>query len=596
MAKDRLSRKLAVILHADVVGSTSLVQKDEALAHQRIRSVFNGFSETIGSYGGLTREIRGDALVAQFERASDAVSASLKFQKLNAELNLDLKDQIRPELRIGISLGEVIVADNTMTGEGVILAQRLEQLAEPGGVVVQGTVSETVPSRMPFNFSSQGDQLLKGFEQPVRAFVVTLKPGESLPAPETDSTPQDFELRNLQIPDELSIAVLPFTNMSTDPEQEFFSDGITEDIITALSKISALLVIARNSTFIYKGKAVDLKQVGQEQGVRNVLEGSVRKSGNRVRITAQLVDTVTGHHKWAESFDRELEDIFAVQDEITLKIVSALNVQLLTGEQGRFWSSGTENLKAWEYCRLGGQLLDSYRAEDIPEAIVLLKKAIDCDPDYASAWIVLAGCHIHVGDDARYPIEERKQAFELLRHCTEQALKCDPSCSDAYAMLGLCNLNDKKYDDAIVNANKSVKLAPNHASNYAISATILNKCGQPEIAIERIRKAMRLCPVYPMWFLVILGQIYRVLGSVDDSTGAYSEMIKHDPDHLEGHIGLANILGESDQIEKAKVSATEVLRINPNFSIKAYIGNLAYRDQAEISRFANGLRKAGLPE
>jgi adenylate cyclase len=263
MEKDQLSRKLAVILHADVVGSTTLVQQNESLAHERIQAAFHHFSETITTYGGVTRELRGDALLAEFERASDAVSAALAFQILNEELNSKLDDDILPQLRIGISLGEVIIADNTITGAGVVLAQRLEQLADPGGVVVQGSVSETVPARMPFEFEGFGEQKLKGFDQPVRTFTARLISGEELPTPEVNANtnPQDKQPKALQVPDKPSIAVLPFENMSGDPEQEFFADGISEDLITALSKIHWFFVIARHSSFTYKGQAVDVTRV-----------------------------------------------------------------------------------------------------------------------------------------------------------------------------------------------------------------------------------------------------------------------------------------------------------------------------------------------
>jgi adenylate cyclase len=290
MERDQLSRKLAVILHADVVGSTSLVQKNEALAHKRIQTAFQKFSETIKTYGGIAREIRGDALVAEFDRASDAVAAALAYQILNSELNAAIDDDIQPNVRIGISLGEVIIADNTITGTGVILAQRLEQLANPGGVVVQGSVSETVPTRFPFNFESIGEQVLKGFDQQVRAFSVRLLPGEDVPMPELKASSSTVESNDsqessklsrefyetligerLELPDGPSIAVLPFQNISADPEQEYFADGISEDIITALSRVPDLIVIARNSTFVYKGRPVDVRQVGQELGVRHVL-------------------------------------------------------------------------------------------------------------------------------------------------------------------------------------------------------------------------------------------------------------------------------------------------------------------------------------
>jgi adenylate cyclase len=390
--------------------------------------------------------------------------------------------------------------------------------------------------------------------------------------------------------------VLPFTNMSSDPEQEFFSDGITEDIITALSKISALLVIARNSTFIYKGQAVNIKQVGREQGVRFVLEGSVRKSGDRVRINAQLIDAITGQHKWAERYDRELVDVFDLQDDITKNIVTELNVQLLDGEQARFWSSGTENLEAWECFRLARNLMDAYRTEDLPEVKRLLQRAIDLDPEYASAWDMLSGVYFHIEEDARYSEEERKQAFQSARDCAERALECDPACASAYGMLGFYYLNLKEFDEATANANKAVKMAPNYDRVIAMSAVIINKCGEPGRALEMVLKAMRLCPVYPLWYLTALGQIYRLLGRTDESADAYIKVIMRDSDHLEGHIGLAEILAEAGRIDEAKDAAAKVLHINPEFSIAEYTSNLAYRDQAQITRFAEGLRQAGLPE
>ena len=262
----RPSRKLAVILHADVVSSTELVQRDESIAHERIQDSFRHFSETIAAYGGITQEIRGDALVAEFSRASDAVTAAIAFQIENSASNTELEDEIQPKLRIGISLGEVIVADNTITGAGIVLAQRLEQLAAPGGVVVQGSVSETVPKRLPFDFKSLGEQTLKGFDQPIRAFAVQLKPGKQIPNSESEIVTPEIEMNDahkrppLKLPDKPSIVVLPFSNISSDPEQEYFSDGVSEDIITDLSKVSGLFVIARNSAFAYKERAFNVPE------------------------------------------------------------------------------------------------------------------------------------------------------------------------------------------------------------------------------------------------------------------------------------------------------------------------------------------------
>ncbi len=586
-------RKLAVLLHADVVGSTLLVQKNETLAHERIQNTFQRFSETISNHGGIAHEIRGDALVAEFARVSDAVSASLAFQAANTTFIEQLSDDIRPMLRIGLAMGEVVVADNTVTGEGVVLAQRLEQLAEKGGVCIQGAAYETVPKRLPFEYKNMGEQLIKGFAEPVKVYSVSLKIGGEIPDPPLPVRPKAEALALSEKP---SIAVLPFTNMSNEPEQEYFSDGISEDIITELSKISALVVIARNSTFTYKDKAVDIRTVGSDLNVRYVLEGSVRKSGDRVRVTAQLIDSSNGQHLWAERYDREIKDIFSLQDEIMREIVSALDIEMLSGEQSRFWSDGTNNLRAWEYFRQARDIFNLYRSEDHPEVIRLSQKALEFDPEYSAAWLLLSSCYFHIADDTSYPDAERKQAEKLSREYLGTSIKCDPSNPHARSLQAIQYLSARDFDKAVISTNEAVAMAPNHANVIASSAIVLTKCGQPEIGMQRIKKAIRLCPVYPMWYLVTLGQTCRVLGKIEDSIKTYREMVGRDPDHIEGHIGLAGVSGESGNKEQARASAAEVLRINPSFSIDRYLSSIAYRDQKIIMRFAEGLRKAGLPE
>jgi adenylate cyclase len=330
--------------------------------------------------------------------------------------------------------------------------------------------------------------------------------------------------------------------------------------------------------------------------VRYVLEGGIRKAGNRVRITAQLIDASTGQHRWAERYDRDLEDVFAVQDEITRKVVTALDIQLVLGEQGRLWSSSTKNFEAWETARIAWNLISLYRIEDLPEVKRLLEKAIDLDPEYAFAWALMAGCNSHIADDPKCPKEKRIKALELIKECAEQALKFDPACSKGYVMLGIFHLNARDYDQAEYNANKAIEMSPNHANDLGIAAGILNKCGNPEIALERIRKAMRLSPVHPMWFLTILGQILRVLGRYEDSIDVFTKMIRRDPDYDEGLIGIVDILNEVGRTEEAKSAATEVLRVSPDFSIEAYTRCLRYRDPTEITRLQIGLRNAGLPE
>ena len=369
--EERLPRKLAVILHADVVGSTALVQRNESLAHARIQDVFRRFSLTIESYSGVTHELRGDALVAEFARASDAVAAGLAFQIEDTESNARLEDDLQPRLRIGISLGEVVFADNTVTGAGVVLAQRVEQLAESGGVCITGAAHEAVPQYPPLDYSDLGKQELKGFDEPVQVYSARVTAGEKIPPPEPAGSvgpqsgkrklmwtasaialnvivigaiawwqpwkpefePASVERMAFPLPDNPSIAVMPFAYLGNNPTQAYFADGITNDLITDLSKFQNLFVIAANSSFSYKGKSVKVQQVAEDLGVRYVLEGSVQYAGEVVRINAKLIDALSGHHLWADRYERNANNLFEIQDEILKVIIGTLNFQVMSTEK-----------------------------------------------------------------------------------------------------------------------------------------------------------------------------------------------------------------------------------------------------------------------
>ena len=365
MAKDRLSDKLAVILHADVAGSTRLVQQDEHLAHERIQDSFRRLSDIIEKYRGRVLELRGDALLAEFDRPSDAVTAALAFQSDQAYYLSRLKDDLKPGVRIGIAMGEVVIADDTVTGAGVVLAQRVEQLSEAGSLCITAALHEALPKRMPFDLENLGEQVLKGFDDPVRVYRVDLSPGASIPPPQAHIQRQNPSIpwklitavvvlllvvlagiaywskalklpeetaspdrMVTQLPDKTSIAVLPFINMSDDPAQEYFVDGMTEDLITDLAKIESLFVIARNTAFTYKGQSVVIPEVARELGVKYVLEGSVRRDVDRVRINAQLIDGTSGAHVWAERYDGSLADVFTLQDKVTGEIITQLQITL----------------------------------------------------------------------------------------------------------------------------------------------------------------------------------------------------------------------------------------------------------------------------
>jgi len=584
------TRKLAVLLHADIIGSTSLVQLNETVAHQRIQDAFRRFSVIITTHGGTTHEIRGDALVAEFSRASDAVTAALAFQVANTAHNEGLSDEVRPELRVGVAMGEVVVADNTVTGEGIVLAQRLEQLAEPGGVCVQGAAYETMPKRLPFDYENLGEKELKGFNEPVRVYAVRQQS-----EPRTPSKQQEAAI---DLPDKPSIAVLPFNNMSADPEQDYFSDGITEDIITALSKVSNLMVVARSSTFTYKGKMVDIKQVGREQGVHYVLEGSVRKAVNRVRVTAQLIDAATGHHIWAERYDRELNDIFAVQDELMREIVVALDVELREGEQFRMWSSGTSNVEAWECVRLSAPIILGSVQKDLLKAKKWLERALELDPEYAIAWVMLGWFHQNYVDVAGGMSDSTavREALDAMRECAQKAIELDPSCADAYSVMAMCHMELKEFDAAIEYAERSIELAPGNAENISEAAVILNKSGKPQRALELAKRALRLCPMYRAGFLRSLASAYRFTGNPEAAADTFREAVKRQPDMLSGHVNLTSVLGELGRIDEARDAASQVLYIAPDFSISEYSQGLSYRNPEDLLRVAEGLRQAGLPD
>jgi adenylate cyclase len=599
MEKDRLNRKLAVILHADVVGSTSLVQQNESLAHERIQTIFQNFSETIKTYGGIAREIRGDALVAEFDRASDAVAAAITFQTLNEESENVLDDDIRPQLRIGISLGEVIIADKTITGAGVVLAQRLEQLADSGGVVVQGNVSETVPTRMPFEFNNLGDQLLKGFDQPVRAFSAKLRPGEELPAPEANGATQAIESRNLQVPDRPSIAVLPFENMSGDPEQEFFADGISEDLITALSRIHWFFVIARNSSFTYKGQAVEVTRVAAELGVRYVIEGSVRKSGNRVRISAQLIDATTGHHVWAESYDRDLTDIFELQDEMTQTIAGAVEPELSAAERERAVCASPESLGAWEIYQRGLWHLWSFTREDMTKAQQLFQQVHQLDANFATAYSFRS--YSHYLDTMLGFTETPDESLELAYKAAKHALALDDHDPAAYFALGRVCMMQGKLDDSVAELSRAVELSPSFALAHHGLGFALVLSGQVEEGAEELDKAIRLSPRDPvMWGTMCFRSIASNLLHQYEEAVRWARRVLIEPRAAEGgywpYAVLASALGNLDQLNEAHEVLGEALQRKPDLSLTYLKTTLKTKQPDGLDTYLDGLRRAGLPE
>ncbi|MGB5707250.1 MAG: adenylate/guanylate cyclase domain-containing protein [Arenicellales bacterium] len=597
MNKDRLNRKLAVILHADVVGSTALVQKNETLAHERIQSAFQNFSSTIATYGGNTREIRGDALVAEFERASDAVAAAIAFQSNELDSDPVQADDIQPILRIGVSLGEVVIADNTVTGAGVVLAQRLEQLAEPGGVVVQGSVAETVPARMPFDFDSLGEQILKGFDLPVRAFTASLRVGQALPLPDAGAKRESPETKRRDLPDKPSIAVLPFANMSNDPEQEYFADGIAEDIITALSQIKQWFVIARNSSFAYKGRHVDIREIAKELGVRYVLEGSVRKSGNRLRITGQLIEAESGSHLWADKFDGDLEDVFTLQDRITESVVGAIEPSLRLAEIARSKRKPPADIGAYDLFLQALPLLYAIRPEPNLQALKLLHQAIELDPNYAPALAYLAWAYEERVTRAwgAYGEDDPATAVALAR----QAIAADRD--DALVMvLGgfVLIMIARDYDQGLEAVNRGREINPNIAWVSFLVGAALNVTGYPEEALASIEDAIRVSPGDPaaFFFFTVAAMSHLVLGRPAEACELAKQSARVYPGWDTTYRIMAPALVQLGRIDEARDAVAKLRELAPDVSVSRLRERWPLRNQDTLNMFLDGLRVAGLPE
>ena len=531
MSVNRQSGRLAVILHADVAGSTLLVQKDERLAHERIQGSFQRFGDIIEQYHGRVRELRGDALLAEFQRASEAVTAALAFQAVQTHYTDQLKDDLVPKVRVGIAMGEVIVADNTVTGAGVVLAQRVEQIAEPGSVVIQSTAYETIPGRFPFEYDDLGEHEVKGFEKPVRVYSAGLRGDTTVPEPEpkseaepesgqpdhrlryysvafavlavvlaltwfkpweTQEEPASVERMAFPLPDKPSIAVLPFSNMSGEAEQEYFVDGMTEDLITDLSKLPGLFVISRNSVFTYKDKPVKVRQVAEELGVRYVLEGSVRRSGESVRINAQLIDATTGGHLWAERFDGSLTDVFSLQDDITGQIVDALALSLAedpgsSGARSISTQAYDAFLKGWaDYQRRG--------TDDLQSAILHLQQAIQLDPNYSQAHAALAAVYWEVWNNgwSEQLGMVPSGVTEKAKYHVGEALK-EPTPLGHWVASNI-EISAGNYDDAVSEAQKIIALDGNNAAGYAQLANALELSGKTQQSADAIEKAVRLDP------------------------------------------------------------------------------------------------------
>jgi adenylate cyclase len=626
MADEGFRRKLTAILSADVEGYSRLIGDDEEATVRTLTTYRKVMITLIQQHNGKVLDSPGDNLLAEFVSVVDAVQCAVAVQKEINSRNTELAENRRMQFRIGINLGDVIQEEDRIYGDGVNIAARLEGLSDPGGICISKTAFDHIESKLPYGYEFLGDQTVKNIPKPVGAYRVLMEPRVTVVGKPEDEKPAkvrrmpilvgavavvvlaiavgiwqfytrrpsvepaSMEKMAFPLPDKPSIAVLPFDNMSGDHKQDYFSDGLTEEIITALSKIGNMFVIARNSMFTYKGKPVKVKQVAEELGVHYVLEGSVRKAGDRVRITAQLVDAIKGHHLWAERYDRDLKDIFVIQDDITKKIITALNVKL-TGKQFLYmYAKGTGNLEA--YLKLL-QIAALYRG-DIRKNNVLIRQlaeeAIALDPNYAWAYDSLGWTHevdIYYGLTKDFA-KSWQTAFEL----GQKAQALDEKA--AHNLFGSLYQLKGQHEKAVAEAERFVELFPNDAWALHNMGRYLRNADRLEEAIPFFKKGLRLDPYAMAPLFYNLGCAYWIMGQYEEAISICKKGLKRNPDDMFTHMVLAVSYIEKGDVEEARASAAEVLRINPKISLDWLAKMLPWKNKDQVARWIDDLGKAGL--
>ncbi len=587
MAEGHVRRRLAAILAADVVGYSRLMETDETGTLAQLKSIRKELVDPkIEEHGGRVVKTTGDGLLIEFSSAVDAVQHAVEIQRAMIKRNEDVPGDRRMDFRVGINLGDIIIDGDDIHGDGVNIAARLEGLCGPGEVFVSGTVHDQVEGKLASTFDDLGEQTIKNITKPVRVYRARTEAAEDTAQAETGLA--------LPLPDKPSIAVLPFENMSGDPEQDFFVDGVVEDILTTLSRIEYLFVIARNSSFTYKGKAVDVRTVGRELGVRYVVEGSARKSGNRVRVTAQLLDCRDGHHVWADRFDGDLDDVFDLQDRITEEIVTALDVKLTAGEQVRLWRKRSGDLKAYEHFIRGRNLHLEFSRDAHWRAIAELEQSIEISPQYWDAWVFLGYAH-NMAARFRWS-DDPERSMETAEACVQKALEGDPSLPDAHSLAGAIALSKGEYDQAIEAGRRAVQLGPNNPDCHHVFAMTQCWSGNHRAAVDLEHQALRLNPLGPANSLVELGRAYFHLARYHEAGKALRRVIEQQSRWLAARTLLLAVCVESgDEVEAGK-QKSEILTINPKFSIGRYVRLLPYRNEIDLDKLVGALRKAGLPE
>jgi adenylate cyclase len=589
MTPEKFKRKLTAILSADVKGYSRLMGVDEDATVRTLQAYKEVMASSIQHHRGRIVDAPGDNLLAEFGSVVDAVQCAVEIQQVLRAKNALLPEAHRMDFRIGINLGDVIEEGEQIYGDGVNIAARVEGLAEAGGICISGSAYEQIENKLPLRYEYLGEHEVKNIARPVRVYRAQI---ESEAVAQKPLEVASKEKMALPLPDKPSIAVLPFVNMSDDPKQEFFSDGMTEEIITALSKSPYLFVIARQSTFAYKGKPVKVKQVSEELGVRYVLEGSVRRSGEKVRITAQLIDAMTGYHLWAERYDRDLKEIFALQDEISLKILKTVHEKLQPGQKARILGKGARNVEAFLKAMEAREHFYRATKEDNAMARNLYEEVIALDPEYAFAYIGLAWTYM--ADIWFGTSKSRKESLGRAIKLGEKAIALDESEAMGHASLGYFYTFAGVFDKAVVHAERGLALDPNSSAVLYSSAAALAYSGRPEEAIPSLQKVIRLNPFAPATFFDSLSVAYRMVDRFDEAVEQAKKAVERDPKNQFTNLALASACILAGREAEARAAAAEVLKINPMFSLDQYASIIPFRDRSFIDRTIDALRKAGL--
>jgi TolB-like protein/Tfp pilus assembly protein PilF len=587
VAREEVSRKIAAILAADVAGYTRLMGADEEGTLARLKAHRRELVDPkIAECHGRIVKTTGDGMLVEFPSAVDAVRCAVEFQRGMVERNAEVPQGKRIEFRVGINVGDIITDGDDIFGDRVNVTARLEKLAEPGGICVSARVQEDIEGRLEIAFEDAGERQLKNIARPVRIFRVCPSGTGATARPA------------LTLPDKPSAAVLPFQNMSGDQEQEYFADGMVEDIITALSRFKSLFVIARNSSFAYKGKAVDIKQVGRELGVRYVLEGSVRKSANRVRITGQLIDAATGAHLWADRFDGGLEDVFDLQDRVAASVVGAIAPKLEQAEIERSKRKPVGNLDAYDCYLRGMASLYQWSKEANDEALRLLYRSIELDPNFAAPHSAAAWCYVWRKTQGwvTSAAHDRIEAIRLARRAVELG-KDDAVALSAGGITFAHMAGDLNGGAALI--ERALALNPNLAGAWLNSGWVRVWLGEPEVAIEHLARAIRLSPLDPILFRMqgAMASAHLFAGNYDEASSWAEKALGENPNLQQGLRVAAAGHALAGRLEEAQRAVARIRQLDPDFRISSMQDRLpAVLRPQDFARYAEGLRKAGLPE